>query len=383
MNTKFRVQLHAMSEAEILDLVPPRVLSSIKAENHNPILKAFVVGGEGRWDPQLVGIGPVVQNWFKSAIQALANKLKIGTPVYNQHAPTNDDSGRTAIGEIIATAVRKIKEAAAAVAVTYIYPEFEGLKLDVASIEADVMVEGDGRRQDVEDDDILDVTGVALGNSAVNTPAFPGATLLATLQAFAESKRTPGGDEMTLDDLKKAISDGKYRPSDLFDGRALVEDPFIVGHVKEEKSNEFYARKRSESELADKIKKLEDENKAFKDQIQTLSGSALSIKAKDVFKTVLTERPKLNEDKRLSRFIETRFSKDFKPAAEGSLKADIDKFVDAQVTEYQDLFGETKPQRGAGGQEGGQERHGERESESRENDANLEDLKKSSLFPKD
>jgi hypothetical protein len=114
-----------------------------------------------------------------------------------------------------------------------------------------------------------------------------------------------------------------------------------------------------------------------------LKTSVLSTKAKDVFKTVLAERPKLNEDKRLSKFVNSRFDKDFKPGEEAKLKDDLNKFVDSQVTEYQELFGEPKPDQKAKEKPAGKEKPDEEEAEGGESGADLEELKKSDLFPKD
>ena len=57
----------------------------------------------------------------------------------------------------------------------------------MASVEADINihdVSGDVRAVDVDE-----VTGIALGNSAVDKPGFPGATLLGELQAMSKEYR--------------------------------------------------------------------------------------------------------------------------------------------------------------------------------------------------
>lgn len=355
---KFLVKLRAMSETEVLDMVPPRVYASIKAEDHHPVFKAFVVGQEGEAKPRLVGIGTVVQRWFKTAIQALSEKLRIGTPVFNLHAPTNEHDGRTPIGEVVGKAIRKIEDAISAVAVVYIRPEYQDLKLDVASVEADVMVPTDSRSQEVEDVDVMDVTGIALGNSAINTPAFAGATLLATLQAFAEPKRTQGGSAMTLEDIKKAIQELKARPSDVFEGAALVKDPFIIEHVKEEKGSEYYARKRNQTEFEEEKKKLTDKIKSLEDQISVGQKATLKTKAASTLETILKSRPKLAADEKFSKYLRKVYEKDFTPGEEAALEKDINKFIDAQVDEYKDLVGEPgkdvkpKPGEGKDGQAG-------------------------------
>jgi hypothetical protein len=379
---KILAHILAMADAEVLGLISPRTIKDIKREDPTPMFKAFIIGQEGESRPNIVGFGATVQRWFRSAVEKLTEKLGLGLPVYHNHTPTNTDRNRPAIGEVVGKALKDIEGSLSSIVVAYIFPQYKGLPLDVASIEAGVMVPQDSREFDVKDVDIQEVTGIALGNSQIDKPAFPGATLLAQLQAFAETKRTTGGDEMTLDELRKAISDGKYKPSDLFDGRTLVEDPFIIGHMKEGKTDEYFARKRSESELADKIKKMEDENKALKDQVQTLSGNALKTKAKETFEAVLIERPKLKEDVRLSKFVRKQFDKSFAPTDEAKLKDDLNKFVDGQVTEFQELFGE--PGKGGGKEKTDAERAAEAAAAAAEetrDKTNLLNPKNNDLIP--
>lgn len=338
---KFRARLLAMSEADVLELVPTRVYASIKAENHTPVFKAFVVGQEGEARPRLVGIGSVIQQWFRSAIEALGNKLKLGTPVFNLHAPTNEHDGRTPIGEVIGMAVKNIEDALSAIAVVYIYPDYQDLPLDVASIEADVMVQADSKTQEVDDVDVLDVTGVALGNSAINTPAFPGATLLAAVQAFAgESKRTAGGSEMTLEELKKAVQEMKLKPSEVFDGKSLTTDPFIVEHVKEEKGSEYYARKRNQAEFEEEKAKWAKEKTDLESKVKGFTAAALKTRAADVLKVALTKRQRLDADEAFKKFLNRTYEKSFTPGDEAALERDVDKFIDDQVDEYKALIGE-------------------------------------------
>jgi hypothetical protein len=330
----------AMSESELMSMVPPRVYQSIKNDNPAPVFKAFVVGGEGEWKPNLVGIGQVVQRWFKSAVQALSDKLKIGTPVFNLHAATNEHSGRTPIGEVVGKSVRRIKDMATAVAVAYIFPPFQDMKLDVASIEADVQATPDEGTQPVEDVDILDVTGIALGNSEINKPAFPGATLLASLQAFAEKDRSRGGNEnMTTEELRQAIREAKLRASDLFSERDLSADPAIIDMVREEGNRAGY-KVRKYSELEEQNAALLKEKKALEERVGGHEKSMLKVQAKDALAQVLKDRPKLAGDAKFSKFLNKAFEKDFAPVDASGLRRDLDKFVDAQVIEFREIVGE-------------------------------------------
>ena len=98
--------------------------------------------------------------------------------------------GREPIGEVAGSRAKTIDGKFSAVIVAYIYPEYKKLPLDIASIEADVNINNDVTG-DIHAVDVEEVTGIALGNSAVNRPGFPGATLLGELQAFAGEKEMP------------------------------------------------------------------------------------------------------------------------------------------------------------------------------------------------
>jgi hypothetical protein len=75
---------------------------------------------------------------------------------------------------------------------SYIRPEYRTLPLDVASIEAQVDMEQNARGE-IDIIDVGDVTAIALGNSKVEAPGFPGATLLGNLQAFVEKRNESDG----------------------------------------------------------------------------------------------------------------------------------------------------------------------------------------------
>lgn len=348
MKTQIRARLLAMSDTELMAMIPPRVYQSIKNDNPNPVFKAFVVGQEGEARPNLVGIGPVIQRWFKSAVQALADKLRIGTPVFNLHAVTNEHSGRTPVGEVIGKAVQWIKGVASAVAVTYIYPPFQDIKLDVASIEADVQAMPDEKTQAIEDVDILDVTGVALGNSEINKPAFPGATLLASLQAFAEKDGKGESQKMTLEEIRAGIREGKFKASDVFTERELAADPAVTELIREEGNRAGY-KARKFPELEEESARLKKEKEALEAKVAAHEKSMLKTQAKDTLAQVLKDRPKLAGDAKFAKFLGKAFDKDFAPADAANLRRDLDRFVDAQVDEYKEIVGE--PGGGAGSQD--------------------------------
>jgi len=331
-------KIRAMAEAEVLGLVPDRIIRDIKREDPRPLFKAFVVSHEGVATPTMIGIGKTIQRWFGNAVKALAMKLRIGTKVFNGHEEDNSHDQRQSVGEVIGKTVETINGFLSAVAVTYIYPKFKDLTFDVASIEADLMIPSDVKEFEVQEPDVLAVTGIALGDSKIDKPAFPGATLQAALQAFAEIP--PKGEKtMTLEEIKNAVRESKFKPSEVFRPQEIISDPVVQDRIEDMKDSVKSAGLRKNAEYEEKILTLETENKDLQGQVGEFSKQSLVIKGRDVFTEILKER-KLDGDEKFNRYVKKVYEKSFTPTEEDKLKTDLNTFVDGQVDEYKDIFGE-------------------------------------------
>jgi len=233
---RIRATILEMAASEIIQHIPPNIYEAIKAEDPQPIFRAYVIGHEGESEGKVVGSGNIIKRWFASAIEKIVEKLQYGTKIFHEHAETNIHKGRTQIGEIVGKVKKIINDKLSAIAIAYIKPEFRNLPLDVASIEADVYLSGN-QDKGVYDADVEDITGVALGNSAVNRPGFPGATLLSQIQAFAQSQFQTGGGDMgiTVSEVRDFIKVEKLLPSDLFGREDLTKDPIVEDHIEKSK----------------------------------------------------------------------------------------------------------------------------------------------------
>jgi hypothetical protein len=183
---RFTAALQEMASSEIMEMVDAARLASIKASDPHPLIKAFVVGHEGESVGNLVGVGNVVKRWVKTLIRTLGSKIRAGLQLFHGHAATNAHEGRMPIGEVVGTRIKDIDGRESVVVACHIRPEFRHLPLDVASVETNVdyTQAPDGTLEIVG---VSDVTGIALGNSAIDRPGFSGATLLGQLQAFESS----------------------------------------------------------------------------------------------------------------------------------------------------------------------------------------------------
>lgn len=358
---KFLAQLQQMAASEILNIVPSEIYREIKEKDPTPVFRAYVVGHEGEATGKKVGAGTVIKNWFSSAVNKLVEKLQFGTKVFHGHGLTNEHEGRIPIGEIVGKAVKKIKDRLSAIAVTYIYPEYRSLPLDVASIEADINI--DPTRDSIEAVDVAGVTGVALGSSAVEKPGFAGATLLSQIQAFAngQSQFTKGGEQMpTLDEIRKFVSEEAISPSEIFGRDVLVDDPVVKGFVDEAKkiasSGEYAHRKRTDEAFDKARKEWEEKEKKYQEQLNQLKVETAKVKAADLFGNKIKER-KL--DKLQAEYIKAK-QKVFTPKDVENLEKEIDEFLDSTLEDYKEtakIFGkdvDTKTDKKGGGEPSGE-----------------------------
>jgi len=343
---RIRAKLLFMAESEIRAMIPPYYFADIKRRDPKPLFKAYVVGQEGQAEATWVGIGKVVKNWFKDAIGKLTRRVFPGLKLYHNHEETNmPDETRAEIGEVAGSQAKTIDGKFSAVIAAYIYPEYKNLPLDIASVEADIIINND-TSDDIHAVDVDEVTGIALGNSAVDKPGFPGATLLGELQAFAgQSQHNKGGGDVdiTISDVKDFIKADKVKPSDIFGLDVLTDDPAVKGYVDEERkmasSGEYAHRKRTDDKFDEERGKWDKEKKEKDDEIKKLKTETAKIKAVDLFNTKVKER-KL--DAKQSRFIETKRD-GFEPEDLEKLDKEVDKFMDASLEEYKktaEIFGE-------------------------------------------
>ena len=343
---KFKIageQLQEMAAEEILDHISASAYKRIKASDPKAEFRAYCIGHEGESSGKVVGMGRVIKKWAHSAIENINKKLAVGTKIFHMHGDTNEHEGRKPIGEIVGKTLSDIAGRLSAIAIAYIYPAYHDIPLDVASIEADInMPESVNPNARAVDVDVEEITGIALGNSEICKPGFAGATLLASLQEFADNagheKPPKEGDKMTPDELKKAIREARMRPSDLFGSDEIADDPIVQGVIRERRRNEEGFGERMKEKLEGEKAKLEQEKKDLQAQLAVSSKAQLKIRAVEAVKPAVEKR-KLDEKQ--SAFILKHADK-FEPKSEESLAGDLDKFLDGKLDElkgFAEIYG--------------------------------------------
>ena len=344
MKIKIAGQVQEMAAEEILDHVSASAYKRIKAGDAKAEFRAYCIGHEGESSGKVVGVGKVIKKWARAAIEKLTEKLAIGTKIFHMHGPTNEQGGRKPIGEIVGKVLSDVADKLSSIAIAYIYPDYRDIPLDVASIEADIhLPEKIGPTVKISDVDVEEITGIALGNSAIVKPGFAGATLLAQLQEFAdnanhENNRSKGDEKMTLDDLKKAVKEGHVCPSDIFSDEEISNDVIVRNIAKESQKTEWEHRVRTDEKFKAESAKWEKEKKELETKLAEANQKGLKSEAVERLKDVISQR-KLDEKQ--VKFVQKDFPK-FAPTTGDALIKDLNKFVDDQLTEYDqaaELFG--------------------------------------------
>ena len=330
-----------MAQDSIISMVDPSRLASIRQKDQHPLIQVYAIGHEGEAEGNMVGHGRKVIHYLQHAIQKLHDRLSIGIPAFLRHAATNSQDGRNKIGEVIGKAFEIVEGKARTLAAIYLYPSSSNSELDVASIEADALlsIDGDGNAF-VED--LPSVTGIALSNHTIDSPGFPGATLLGALQAFKDINPLDGGGGsiMTREEIQAAIAAGKFTPEDLFAKDVLIAQPSVTEHVRQEKQTEYEHAKRVETKLGEERTANMESRKALEADLVKARSEVVRKSQTSIFESLVGER-KLDDrqkafiTKNLAAFAATATDE---PAA----KVELNAWMDKQLTEYVEtakLFG--------------------------------------------
>lgn len=324
------------AQEDIQQMVPPDTINRIKLKDPNPMLRAYVVAHEGEADGFMHGTGRAIFRWVRDAVYKVGEALGFGTAAFYRHEG-NDGTGRNAgrepIGEIIGKGFREIGGKLHAIAVVHVFPKFKQKPLESASIEANI--EYSMQDGEVKVDTVEKITGLAL--SDVDRPAFPGATLLASMQAFQKQKTGRGfarqgvvhmSDQITLAEVKAFIRSGQFSPLDFFSMDQLMEVPKV--------KNTFEKAQRVETENKELETKLKDQQKEHETKLKAAQTQSVLVQAKTLFDQLATERKLSTQQINFAKKnLESFKSEAADPEA---LKNDLQKFVDGQIKGYDETL---------------------------------------------
>jgi hypothetical protein len=192
---KIRLDVQEMSASAIADAIPADVMAEIKRTDARPLFRAYTLAHEGQSRGRLVGVGNVIKTWAASIIRKLHDRVTIGLEMFLGHGKDNSiDPGRIVVGKVVAKKLVEIDGRTSSVVIAYVDPLYSAMPLDVCSLEGSIDLAID-RAGNMTALDVDKISGIALGNSSMDTPGFEFATIQGALQAFAEQNGIIGRTE--------------------------------------------------------------------------------------------------------------------------------------------------------------------------------------------
>jgi len=309
-----------ISQEEIKSQLTKNQLNSIKGKS----LVAYTIAEEGESHPVVVGEGSQRLTWPRAVIRRIKDAVKSGTKLFNRHNSDNSTTGRKPVGEVITTFTKDFGGKLRTIAVACM-EKADAALFDICSIEADVL-ENNGIVGDVDQ-----VTGIAVSNSRIDTPAFRNAKRMQTVQCFNSSEELNNLEKdknmpITLEDLitapialiKQAIGAREMHPSQLFDLAAYERDNEI-GPILKERAN-----------LKTKVTDLEKDVETQKGLVTEASKKTAAITGKELLK----ERMPEGFTEKQKSFIEKKFDPESFDLIDN---ASIDKFIDSGKKDFQEF----------------------------------------------
>lgn len=190
-------------------------------------------------------------------IRRIAEKIKDGTKFFLGHGDnTNAHQGRQSVGEVVSSFVKEIGGRLSHIIIGHFPDENKVRDMDVCSMEADVYTDTDNLVGDINE-----ISGIALGSSDVENPAFPGAFRLGTVQCFDdEGEKNKSRKEkimaLTFEEVKEAVRSMNIHPWQLYSIDDIKNDRIFSKSFTELESlrNENVTLKKEKGEIEEKSK---------------------------------------------------------------------------------------------------------------------------------
>jgi len=310
-----------LNPEELKKAISPEKLKEIQGKG---ILQAYTLAHEGISKPKVLGQGHQILKWPRAVIQKLAQIVKTGTKFFIGHGETNEHDDRASVGEVVGSFIKELSGKISNIIVGYFPDEEKVEKMDVCSMEADIYTDEENIVGDINE-----ISGIALGSSNEENPAFPGALKLSTVQCFVSAPGQNKHDEekvVTFDEVRKAVRDMNILPRQLFTIDDLKNDRDF-SKIFTENTTLKVEKERLEKEK----KEVEDKGK---EAIKKIEKSDASTNLDELMKEGYTDKQK--------EFIKKRF----KPETHDDLsKENLEKYLEKEKKEFTEtakLFGVTE-----------------------------------------
>lgn len=258
-------ELQAFSNIDILSIIEPNILQEIKQNDPHPFFKAYIIAHEGTSSPKIINEGYKEISWGKRAIKSIKNAIKKGIQFFKGHNEDNSIENRKSLGEVVGNIEKEIDGKLNNIVIGYFPPEHrnEVENYNICSMEAVWnIIQKSGK---LIGDTIHELTGIALGNSNYENPAWAGAKEIACVQAFTNQERgiiMSEDSKITFGIISSWIKDHNVWPSQLFS----------IDEIK--KDREF----KNISENENKIIDLEKQNNEYQNELKSIQEQYDKIK---------------------------------------------------------------------------------------------------------
>lgn len=307
----YRIQ--ALTQSEMISLIPADVMRKIKTKDEHPLFQAYSIAHEGVSTPKLIGEEAQPITWTRRAIQSIKDIIVKGVRFFIGHNEDSSTKNRKAIGKVVASTQKEINGKLHHIVIAYHRPEHREIAkgFDVCSQEAEwSFFEKAGK---LVADSIEKLTGIALGRSKTDTPAFAGAKKLGMVQAFENNQEEE--KIMTVEEIKKGIKELGVSPEKLYSEDDLKSIKFV-------------------NEIMSQVQTLQS-------QVETLEGSNADLIRKNETATSKTRLEKIMTEKNLTdkqkQFISKRWSKIAEKFDDESITKDVE-LLQGEYKEYVGFF---------------------------------------------
>lgn len=348
----------AFGENEILKYADNNALAEIKKTDPKPLLKAFTIAHEGTTKPKVLGTGYRVMQWGRSAIESVYDALQVGIKSISGHTADNNPNSKPEKATVIGKGKQLIDNVLHTIAVLY-FPNKNDADYNTISMEAQVMHDDNPNNSIV--DSVKNITALALGKLGLDSPAFPNAKEIASIQCFGDSsnlidqnsfnkiknkdnKKMPTEEEVkdflrtagfpvVKNLMRDVIAHKHIFPSQIF----LPEE--IIGTVKTENGDLLIDG--GDKELVAYIKRpLNDVRKSydqkiieFEKNLKNVQKENIKLSARTMIQDVVKEK-KLSLSEKQSKFITAKM-KEFEPGED--VKKSLSEFVDKKLEEFKEI----------------------------------------------
>lgn len=344
----------AFEENQILSYVDNNALAEIKKTDPKPLLKAYTIAHEGTTKPKVLGTGYKIMQWGRAAVESVFDALQIGIKSIAGHTADNNPNSKPEKATVIGKGKQLIDNVLHTIAVLY-FPNKNDSDYNTISMEASVLHDDNPNNSIV--DSVKNITALALGKLGLDSPAFPGAREIASIQCF-ESDQTSFNKIKNNEEKRKMPTTEEVREFLRTTGFPVVKELFrdviqhkhifpsqiflpeeIIGTVKTENGDLLIDG--GDKELVAYIKKpLNDVRKSYNEKIIEFEKNLKNVQRENVklsahtMVTDIVKEKKLTLSEKQNKFLTTKM-KEFEPGED--VKKSLSEFVDKKLEEFKEI----------------------------------------------